>query len=172
MGPRSANYIARSRSLAEDVPGPLRERLSVSLANEDNCLQLIDEIASGNPLRRRRASAVGWQEKRRNFPSSNWRYAVCDGAMRKHVTPHRRSLGNFPYPGCAWRHKIVHLDPLPAEPPSTTVCFRVIRPAGEALQPRSWAPGYGLWILAKVLVAAAAAHDVSYLGRKARACGS
>lgn len=37
----------------EDVPGPLRERLSISLQDEDNCLQLIDDIAEGTSLQRK-----------------------------------------------------------------------------------------------------------------------
>ena len=36
-----------------DVPSPLNERHSMSLENEENCLQLVDYIASKTSLRRR-----------------------------------------------------------------------------------------------------------------------
>jgi hypothetical protein len=36
-----------------DVPTPLSERHSVSLENEENCLQLVDYVASKTSLRRR-----------------------------------------------------------------------------------------------------------------------
>ena len=38
---------------AEEVPGPLRERLSLSLEDEDSCLQLVDEIAEATSLQRK-----------------------------------------------------------------------------------------------------------------------
>jgi len=36
-----------------DVPSPLSERHSISLENEENCLQLIDYVASRTTLTRR-----------------------------------------------------------------------------------------------------------------------
>jgi hypothetical protein len=36
-----------------DVPSPLSERHSMSLENEENCLQLVDYVASKTSLRRR-----------------------------------------------------------------------------------------------------------------------
>jgi hypothetical protein len=36
-----------------DVPSPLSERHSMSLENEENCLQLVDYLASKTTLRRR-----------------------------------------------------------------------------------------------------------------------
>lgn len=38
---------------ADDVPGPLRERLSISVSDYENCLQLIDDIGSEVSLPRK-----------------------------------------------------------------------------------------------------------------------
>ena len=49
-----------------DVPSPLSERHSISLENEENCLQLIDYVASRTTLTRREGTIgkVAQQEAR------------------------------------------------------------------------------------------------------------
>jgi hypothetical protein len=42
---------------ADSVPGPLAERISVSLSTEDNCMQLIDNVAEKTSLKRRQGVA-------------------------------------------------------------------------------------------------------------------
>jgi hypothetical protein len=51
---------------ANSVPGPLGERLSVSLSTEDNCMQLIDNIAAKTRLKRKEfvAGRVAQQAKK------------------------------------------------------------------------------------------------------------